>query len=114
MMLNNKILNKIMNSDYVKNMYPMIERIDSIVDWDGDDEFPFYVLHFNVHLNDPTINEFNMIERGLNPAVLFLDATQLLKMIGVNRNNSTIEQVYTKVFSKDGELLQPYSKGPYS
>jgi hypothetical protein len=114
MILSNKILNKIMNSDYVKNMYPMIEKIDAIVDWDGDDEFPFYVLHFNVHLNDPNINEFNMIERGLNPAILFLDATQLLKMIGVNRNNSTIEQVYTKVFSKDGELLQPYSKGPYS
>ena len=92
----------------------MIERIDTRMFWDGDEELPFYDIELEVHLNDPNINEFNMIERGLNPAILFLDATQLLKMIGVNRNNSTIEQVYTKVFSKDGELLQPYSKGPYS
>jgi len=114
MILSNKILNKIVNSDYVKNMYPMIEKIDAIVDWDGDDEFPFYVLHFNVHLNDPTINEFNMIEKGVKPTTFLVEVISLLKMIGINRNNSTIEQVYTKVFNTEGELLLPHSQGPYS
>jgi len=114
MILDSKILNKIVNSGYVKNMYPMIERIDTVVDWDGDDAFPFYVLHINIYLNDPSINEFNMIEKGVKPTTFLMEVISLLKMIGINRNNSTIEQVYTKVFNTEGELLLPHSQGPYS
>lgn len=41
MILSDKILNKLFNSEYIKNIYPMIDNIDVNVDWDGDDAFSF-------------------------------------------------------------------------
>ena len=49
MILNNNILHKLMNSDYIKSIYPMVDNIKTRMDWDGDDEFPFYDIELIVH-----------------------------------------------------------------
>ena len=109
MILNNKILNKLINSDYIKNIYPMIDRIDTRIRWDGDEEFPFYNIELNVHLNDPDITTFNMFEKGFDPHYLINeDMMFILRMAGINRNTATIEQVYINVLSPNGEDIYKY------
>ena len=67
-MLTDKIANKLFNSDYIKSLYPMIDRVETNVVSDEDDEFPFYTLFIVIHLNDPTINNRdNMYEKGFDP-----------------------------------------------
>ena len=109
MILNNKILNKLINSDYIKNIYPMIDRIDTRIRWDGDEEFPFYNIELNVHLNDPDITTFNMFKKGFDPHYLVNEHMMfILKMAGIDKNTSTIEQVYIKVLGPDGEKIFTY------
>ena len=38
-MLNNKVANKLFNSDYIKDLYPMVDRIETHVVSDEDEEF---------------------------------------------------------------------------
>ncbi len=42
MILTTKILNKLINSPLIKDIYPMIDNVDSEVMWDGDEDHPFY------------------------------------------------------------------------
>jgi hypothetical protein len=106
MILTSKLANRIFNSDYVKNIYPMIDNIDADVRWDGDEEFPFYQLFITVKLNDPTITDKNMYEKGFDPHYLY-DAhlEYLLKFLNINKNTATIQQVFIKVINKDGETI---------
>jgi len=109
MILNNKILNKLINSDYIKKIYPMIDRIDTRMFWDGDEEFPFYDIELEVHLNDPDITTFNMYEKGFDPHYLINEHLMfILKMAGIDKNTSIIEQVYIKVLGPDGEKIFTY------
>ena len=106
MILTDKVLNKLFNSEYIKNIYPMIDNIDVNVDWDGDDSFPFYKLHVTVKLNDPPITDKNMYEKGFDPHYLY-DAhlEYLLKFLNINKNTATVQQVFIKVVNKDGETI---------
>jgi hypothetical protein len=109
MILNNKILNKLINSDYIKKIYPMIDRIDTRMFWDGDEELPFYDIELEVHLNDPDITTFNMHEKGFDPHNLINEHMMfILKMAGIDKNTSIIEQVYIKVLGPNGEKIFTY------
>lgn len=106
MILNNNILHKLMNSDYIKSIYPMVDNIETRMDWDGDDEFPFYDIELIVHLTDPDIRTFNMYEKGFDPHYLIDNHMMFLfKMVGINRNTAIIDQVYIKVVGPDGEIV---------
>jgi hypothetical protein len=103
-MLNNKVANKLFNSDYIKGLYPMIDRIETQVISDGDEEFPFYTLFIMVHLNDPSINSNNMYEKGFDPHYLIQrDLKFMLKMAGI----STRDIIQISVLSKNpnGEVV---------
>lgn len=57
---------KLINSDVIKNIYPMIDHIDIT----SVDEHPLYVgdiLSIKIYLNDPSINEDNMYELNFDP-----------------------------------------------
>ena len=53
MILTSKILDKLLNSDYIKNIYPMIDHIKTIVTWDGDEEYPFYDIDLAILVHSP-------------------------------------------------------------
>ena len=63
MILNSKILNKILNSEYIKNIYPVIDRIETRVLWDGDEEIPFYDIDLKIYVNDPDMEISTMYEK---------------------------------------------------
>ncbi len=106
MILNSDIANKLFNSDYIKNIYPMIDNIDADVRWDGDEEFPFYQLFITVKLNDPTITDKNMYEKEFDPHYLYDHHLKyLLKFLNINKNTATVQQVFIKVVNKDGETI---------
>jgi hypothetical protein len=109
MVLSDKILNKLFNSEYIKNIYPMIDNIDVNVDWDGDDAFPFYKLHVTVKLNDPSFNEYNIYEKGFDPHYLYdYHLKYLLNFLNINLNTALIEQVFIKVLNPNGEEIVKY------
>jgi len=67
-----KGLQKLVNSDIIKNIYPMI---DHIVVGIYDQTFSFSyrndkVLEFKIYLNDPEITEENMYVKGFDPHYL--------------------------------------------
>lgn len=108
MILNNKILDKLVNSDYIKEIYPMLDRIETKMDWDGDEEFPFYDLELNMYLNDPDINAFNMYEKGFDPHYLVDEHLMFIfKMAGLDRPSALIQQIYIRVIAENGDLLYP-------
>ena len=60
---------KLINSDMVKNIYPMIDHIDII----SVEEHPLYVgyiMSIKIYLNDPSIDEDNMYELNFDPHYL--------------------------------------------
>ena len=106
MILTSERAEKLFNSDYIKKMYPMIDKIDVNVDWDGDEDFPFYKLYLTVKLNDPTITSNNMYDKGFDPHYLYdVHLNYLLKFLNINRDTATIQQVFIKVINKDGETI---------
>ena len=68
MRLNSNILDKLMNSDYIKNIYPMIDHIDTHVSF--NERHPAYYIDLKVYLNDPTINNENMYDKEFDPHYL--------------------------------------------
>lgn len=103
-MLNNKVANKLFNSDYIKGLYPMIDRIETQVISDGDEEFPFYTLFIMVHLNDPSINSNNMYEKGFDPHYLIQrDLKFMLKMAGISTRD--IIQISVLAKNPNGEVV---------
>jgi len=103
-MLTNKIANKLFNSDYIKDIYPMIDRIETHVVSDEDEEFPIYTLFIMVHLNDSSVNGNNMYEKGFDPHYLIQrDLKFMLKMAGISTRD--IMQISVLVKNPNGEIV---------
>lgn len=105
MILTSGILNKLINSDYIKKVYPMIDRIETKVDSDNDFSLPFYEIYLKIYVNDPDmIDNRTMYERGLDPHYLVNQhMIYLLKHLNVSTRD--INQIYILVIGADGEVI---------
>lgn len=104
MKLNSKILDKLLNSDIIKSIYPMVDRIETDVEDDGDTEYPIYSITIKIFLNDDTINAKNMYQKGMDPHYLVdFYMRDLLKFISISTRD--IEQVYINVFDSEGDPI---------
>lgn len=104
MILTSKVLNKLLNSEYIKNVYPMVDHIDTRVLWDGDEEYPFYDVAVKIYVNDEDMTTFNMFEKGLDPHYLVDNyMMDLLKFVNVSRRDIT--QAYIIVIGPSGESI---------
>jgi hypothetical protein len=57
---------KLINSDIIKDVYPMIDHIDIT----SLDEHPLYagnIMSIRIYLNDPSINKDNMFDLDFDP-----------------------------------------------
>ena len=104
MILTNEILDKLLNSNLIKRIYPMIDHIKTRVVWDGDTEIPFYDVMLKIYVNDEDMTTFNMYEKGLDPHYLVDEyMVDLLKMVNVSRRD--LNQVYIRVLGPNGESI---------
>jgi hypothetical protein len=91
---------KLINSDVIKNIYPMIDHIDIT----GVDEHPLYVgyiMFIKIYLNDPSINKDNMYELNFDPHYLAEHhIKQFSKYLGINLVN-----IYFAVYGPDNNLI---------
>lgn len=105
MILTSKILNKLVNSDYIKKVYPMIDHIETKVDWDKDETLPFYDIYLKIYVNDPDmVNIHTMYERGLDPHYL-IDKYVGYLLQYINISTRDISQIYVSVIGTDGEVI---------
>ena len=104
MILNSKILNKILNSEYIKNIYPVIDRIETRVLWDGDEEIPFYDIDLKIYVNDPDMEISTMYEKGLDPHYL-IDEHMIFLLRFYDISSRDINQIYIKVIGPDGNVI---------
>ena len=104
MILTNKILDKLLNSDLIKSVYPMVDHIKTRVLWDGDEEYPFYDIAVKIYVNDEDMTTFNMFEKGLDPHYLIdFYMVDLLKFVNVSRRD--LNQVYIRVIGLNEESI---------
>ena len=104
MILTSKLLDKLLNSDYIKKVYPMIDNIKTRVVWDGDEEYPFYDVMLKIYVNDEDMTTFNMYKKGLDPHYLVDEyMIDLLKFVEVSRRD--LNQVYIRVLGPNGESI---------
>lgn len=105
MILTSEILNKLVNSDYIKKVYPMIDRIETKVDWDKDFSLPFYDIYIKIYVNDPDMVDYHtMYERGLDPHYL-IDKYIVYLLQYINISTRDISQIYILVIGDDGEVI---------
>ena len=57
-------LNKLVNSEVIKGIYPMVDRIEI------SDDSLYFRLDIDIFLNDPDITRYNMYEMGFDPHYL--------------------------------------------
>ena len=79
-----KGLRKLINSDIIKNVYPMVNYIDVVY---NPNETPHKngELYFDIHLNDDTINSENMYDKELDPYYLVdYHIKRLLNYLGID------------------------------
>lgn len=91
---------KLINSDVVKTIYPMIDHIDIV----SLKYIPFvfeYDLSINIFLNDPNINRKNMYAMNFDPHYL---VSKHLKNLS-KYFDITLRYTSYKLYSPDGELL---------
>jgi len=106
MKLNSKVLDKLMNSDIIKTVYPIIDKIETIVEDDGDDVNPFYEIIVKIYLNDDSITLNNMYKKGMDPHYLVdFHMMDLLRVISVSPRDIT--QIYINVFDTEGNRIYP-------
>ena len=104
MILTDENVTKIMNSDLIKGVYPMIDHIKVFLLWDGDEEYPLYDISLKIYLNDPDITTSNMYDKGLDPHYLVDNhMVLLLKFLGSSKHE--IAQVYIRVIGPDGKVI---------
>jgi hypothetical protein len=95
---------KIINSDLLKSVYPMVDHID-ITSLKKNPFFQGYDMQINIYLNDPEIDKYNMYQMDFDPHYLGDHHIQALsKYMGIN-----IRSVGFKLYSPDGELLLNWS-----
>ena len=64
-------LKKLVNSSVIKDVYPMVDRIEFVYDTDKQNKWKHHNhLDANIFLNDPTINSENMYDKELDPHYL--------------------------------------------
>ena len=95
-----KSFTKILNSDLIKNVYPMVDHI-TISKFKDNPNFIAYDMNIDIYLNDPTITKHSMYKREFDPHYLALKHVKnLSNYLGIQ-----IIRVGFKLFSPDGELL---------
>ena len=95
-----KSFSKLLNSDVLKSVYPMLDHID-IVKVKDNPNFIGYDMSLNIFLNDPTIDKNNMYEMDFDPHYLVeKHLKHLSKYLGLEFHRITF-----KLYSPDGELL---------
>jgi hypothetical protein len=103
-MVDKKIISaysKLINSDVVKNIYPMIDNIE-IIEFKEHPRFNnAYNMSINIYLNDPTITKNNMYEKNFDPFYL---VEKHLKDLS-NYLGLEFGKIGFKLYGPDGELL---------
>lgn len=102
-----KGLKKLVNSELIKDIYPMVKHIDISV---YTSRFVLSDknkrLDFDIHLNDPRITEENMYDKGFDPHYLVdYHIKRLLPYLGFEN----ILSLSFAVFSPTGELISHYN-----
>jgi hypothetical protein len=104
MILTKRMLDFLIGRSRIKEIYPMIDKIETEVNWDEDIELPFYEIDLNIYLNTNDITRVNMYQKGLDPHYL-VDKYMMreLKLVGINKGEIT--QVYITVYNSDGKKI---------
>jgi len=104
MILTKRMLDFLIGRSRIKEIYPMVDKITTGVEWDGDVEIPFYEIDLNIYLNDNRITRENMYDRRFDPHYL-VDKYMMreLKLVGINKGEIT--QVYITVYNSDGKRI---------
>jgi hypothetical protein len=91
---------KLINSDILKSIYPMLDHID-IVRVKDNPNFKGYDMSVDIFLNDPTIDKNNMYNMNFDPHYLVeKHLKDLSKYLGLDFYKITF-----KLYSPDAELL---------
>lgn len=97
-----KIVTKLFNSKLVKNIYPMLDRIE--IDNVNFKRIPPQIT-LNIFLNDPTITKENMYRKEFDPHYLVeYHLKRLLKHVELRDIYLTF-----KLFGPDGDLILDWS-----
>ena len=95
-----KSLTKLLNSDIVKNEYPMIDHVE-IANIKDNPNFIGYDGLFIIFLNDPKINKNNMYSMHFDPHYLIdVYLKNLSKYVGID-----FHRMNFRLYSPDGELI---------
>lgn len=83
----------------------MIDHIKTRVDWDGDEEIPFYDIDLKIYVNDPDMTTtLSMFHNGMDPNYLVDEyMVKLLKIFGISSRE--INQIYITVIGNDGKVI---------
>jgi len=95
-----KAYSKLINSDVLKSIYPMVDNI-YISKIKDNPNFIGYDMSVNIILNDPTIDKNNMYSMNFDPHYLVeKHLKDLSKYLGLE-----FHRIVFKLYSPDGELL---------
>jgi hypothetical protein len=95
-----KAFSKLINSDVLKSVYPMLDHID-IVKVKDNPNFVGYDMSVDIFLNDSSIDKNNMYAKDFDPHYLVGNHLKnLSKYLGIDFHRITF-----KLYSPDGELL---------
>ena len=95
-----KALSKYANSDIIKSVYPMIDRIEIVHVYDNK-HFEGYDLDILIYLNDPDIDKNNMYIKEFDPHWLTSHYLKSFsKYLGVDIHNIGFE-----LYDANGELI---------
>ena len=101
-------LSKLFNSDLVKSIYPMIDRINNIQIIDTPKR-EGYDLEVSVYLNDPEIDQYNMYKKEFDPHYLAdIHLKNLSNYLGFEFN-----KVGWKLYDSNGKLILNWSNHFY-
>jgi hypothetical protein len=65
-----KGLEKLVNSSAIKDIYPMVDRIEINHDEDFTTQRGNHLINIDIFVNDPTITNKNMYDKGFDPHYL--------------------------------------------
>jgi hypothetical protein len=103
-----KGLEKLINSDLIKKVYPMVDHITVDIYKNPFNVFAKNdtVLNFEIYLNNPDIIEKNIYESGLDPHYLVdYHIKNLLPYIGLDE----ITALNFVVYGTDGEIISKWN-----